>query len=131
MPRVSDHVSLQCEVRHMLLALADMHGIRSEVERVLKERGTPHRYERWPLHRILRRRRKALGLPLYVMAERAGIAKSQLFRLESEVPERHLKRVPSEVVLKLARAYDLPIPLVVTAALRDAGLISAPGALSD
>lgn len=128
MARYSQHISPQCEVREMLLALAELHGIRPDVECLLEDYGTFNKYEFLPLHMILRQRRKELGLTAKEMAGRSGLSKSQLVCLESEQPHLHMKRFASEAVLKVANGYELPILLVVSSAMRTAGLFNAPGA---
>ena len=104
-----------------------MHGLRDQVAALLRDRPEPLLCA-VPLSKLLTARREALGITRMELAQLAGMAHSRLFDYENATPGFLLKNPPIRTLEKLANAYQLPFPLVMSAAMREAGLLNAPGA---
>lgn len=111
--------------RALLLKLASYHGIGRDVARLIADKPDPP--ELMTLGDTLRATRGIKGLAVQTVHERCGISRTQLAHFENKPG----KNPGLRTLQGLAHGYELPFGLLLVLALRDAGLVSAPGAQND
>lgn len=99
----------------LIHTLAAMCGIGPEVDELMAERNLSPGP---PLGRLLRNTRKGRGWGITAMAQRTGMARSHLGFYESGRQQPNLRSI-----IALARGYEIPLALVLQAALRDKELL--------
>lgn len=113
-------VRAECEPRAMLLALAEYHGMGREVRELVKDVPEP-KLTQAPLSKLLPMVRKLSGKNSVDVSLRCSISRAQLGALEARDP----KNLRLSTLQELARGYGLPFMVVLVAALRSGGLLSA------
>jgi hypothetical protein len=107
----------ELEAKHLLLSLADMHGIRPEVAQLVKGIGDlrPVNPAARGLGPLLVEARKRSGMTIYQVYGRSGISRSQLAFYENGMQ----KNPGIRTVQALAYGYRLPFALILLATLMD------------
>ena len=125
--RVPPLVAREGEAREILLALADLHGVRNQIAALLVDKPDPaNSQEVLPV--LLRASRHRLGLTIMGMSAKCGLSRSVLSCFEVGTFICY-KNPRFQSMLKLAYGYEIPFPIVVASAMRQMGLLPAPGAV--
>ena len=108
-------VGMETSPTHMMLALAEMHGLRDEVQALVD--GLPEATEPdvGELGLLLRRHRNAYGYKIKDVHERSNISRSQLSFYESG----QTKNPGLRTIQALAYGYRLPFIRVLMASLSE------------
>ena len=125
--RVPPLVTREGETREILLALAEMHGVRNRIAALLMDRPDPPQC-RLPLHMLLRQHRVANGWTKEQVAARMNLPRKLVYELEAGRID-HKKNARMATLAAVAIGYQLPLGLILSATLRQAGLLPAPGAV--
>lgn len=120
-------VAQEGELRQLMLALAQHHGVRNEVATLIVDRPDPPHAE-VTLSALLRVARRAYGLSIADVIARGGPEKTVCGDFELGNRAR-FKNCKLSTLVRLAKGYSLPFPVIVSAALRQSGALPAPGAV--
>jgi transcriptional regulator with XRE-family HTH domain len=125
--RIPPLIALEGETRELLLAFADINGIRGEIAALLANKPDPPICQE-ELPTLLKDTRERMGLSVLAMSKRTGLSRSVLSAYEQGT-FYHYKNARLPTLQRLAFGYGLALPLVVSAAMRKTGLLPAPGAV--